>query len=118
MDDSQLEVPASFSQVYATPDGRRLTVTLSELRARYELCEDMAQMLTERASEILFKLGVAESDVLERMQGGLAGEGSPVTPAEARWVTCRLAELLGWPMPDEPSGEALPHSAQLRSPKG
>lgn len=99
MDDSQLEVPPSFSQLYATPDGRRLTVPLVELRTRYELCEDMAQMLTERASETLFKLGVAESDVLERMQRGLAAEGSPVTAAEARWVSCRLAELLGWEFP-------------------
>jgi hypothetical protein len=104
MDDNQLEVPTSFSHLYATPSGR-LSIARAELHDRYELCEDLSQMLTEKASEMLHRLGVAESDVVERIQRGLEGEGSPVTPLEARWVVCRLAELLGWEFPAELSIE-------------
>ncbi len=101
MDDSQIEVPASFSEAYATPSGR-LSVSRAELQERYELCEDLAQMLTDKAAEMLHRLGVTEADVLERIQRGLDGEGSPVLPNESRWVVRRLAELSGWedPGPD------------------
>lgn len=98
MDDNQLEVPTSFSHLYATPNGR-LSIARAELHERYELCEDLSQMLTEKAAEMLHRLGVTESDVIERIQRGIEGEGSPVTPPEARWVVCRLAELQGWEMP-------------------
>lgn len=43
--------------------------------ARYELCEDMAQMLTEHARMKMFELGVTEEDVLARMGQGLLGSG-------------------------------------------
>lgn len=108
MDDNQLEVPTSFSHLYATPSGR-LSIARAELHDRYELCEDLSQMLTEKASEMLHRLGVAESDVVERIQRGLVGEDSPVTPPEARWVVCRLAELLGW---DFPAGSAAEPPAE------
>ena len=98
MDDNQLEVPASFSQIYATPTGR-LSVTRAELQERYELCEDLAQMLTDKASEMLHRLGVSEADVIDRILRGLEGEGSPVLPIEGRWVVRRLSELLGWDDP-------------------
>jgi len=29
---------------------------------------------------------------------GLLADPAVVSPAEARWVVCRLAELLNWPM--------------------
>lgn len=102
MDDShQIEVPPSFTSLYAAPGGLRLTAPMSQVRERYELCEDLANMLTEQASSKRFELGVTELDVLEKMAQALAGEGSPVAPAEARWVIRRLAELLGWEDPGE-----------------
>ncbi len=107
MDDNQIEVPASFSETYVTPSGR-LAVTRPELQERYELCEDLAQMLTEKATEMLHRLGVTEADVIERILRGLQGEGSPVLPNEGRWVVRRLSELLGWedPGPDPDAGHA------------
>ena len=77
------------------------------IAARYELCADMAQMLTEHAKAKLLELGVAEGDVLERVRRGLLVEGSVVAGDEAGWVTCRLAELLGWPMPAPPLPEQV-----------
>ncbi len=101
MDDNQILVPDSFLALYAARGGLRLTEPLAEVRARYELCEDLAQMLTEQAQLKMFELGVAEHDVLAKMREGLMQEGSPVAPPEARWVVRRLAELLAWPPLEE-----------------
>ncbi|MFM2262985.1 MAG: hypothetical protein RI959_1661, partial [Pseudomonadota bacterium] len=54
---------------------------------------------TDPASELLVKLGVTETDVLHKMRLGLEADGTALSPAEALWVTCRLAELLNWPVP-------------------
>ena len=45
-DDGQLSIPPSFAALYRDARGR-MTVLAAEFRARYELCEDMAQMLVE-----------------------------------------------------------------------
>jgi hypothetical protein len=98
MDDpNQIEVPPSFLALFTSPSGQRLTQPMSTVRVRYELCEDLAQMLTEQASA--HGSGGAEREVLEKMHTGLGGEGSPVQPPEATWVIRRLAELLNWPAP-------------------
>ena len=68
---------------------------------RHEFCDDLAQMLTEHASSKVFELGVAETDVLERVHRGLLGPGAVVNDDEAWWVVHRLAELLGWPAPPD-----------------
>lgn len=100
MDDShQIDVPPSFTELFTTPGGHRLTATMAHVRERYELCEDMAQMLTEQASNTLHALGITELDVLEKMAEVLSGEHSPVQPLEGRWVVRRLAEILYWPDP-------------------
>jgi len=100
MDDfNQIEVPPSFLALFTSPSGHRLIEPMGEVRRRYELCEDLAQMLTDQASTAAFKTGDPERDVLRRMLAGLAAEGSPVSAAEARWVVTRLAELLGWEAP-------------------
>lgn len=100
MDDyNQIEVPPSFLALFASPSGVRLTQPMSAIRARYELCEDLAQMLTEQAAAAQFKLGGSEREVLEQMQLALSGDGSPVQPEETKWVVTRLAELLGWAFP-------------------
>ena len=41
-----------------------------EFRARYELCEDLAQALMERAQMLQFDLGVTEADVLQQPRVG------------------------------------------------
>ena len=98
MDDAnQIHIPDSFLALFAARGGYRLTEPLDHVRARYELCEDLAQALTEQARLTQFQLGITEQDVLEKMQQALTQEGSPVPPREAQWVVRRLAELLDWP---------------------
>ncbi len=65
---------------------------------RYELCEDMANLLTQTAQEMLHSLGIAESDVLQRCYLGLVA-GGVFTAPESEWVVRRLAELSQWPQP-------------------
>lgn len=105
-DEYQIEIPPSFSALY-TDARRRLSVPLRELRDRYEICEDLAQHLTQHCRAIHVEIGVDEQEVLARCQAGLAtpGDGAqaaPVSEAEAAWVVTRLAELLGWPHPGLP----------------
>lgn len=98
-DEYQIEIPPSFVALFV-PEGRiKPTASFREIRERYEYCEDLANMLTETASTKLWQLGVAESDVLERVGQGLAGGQAGVNEAEAQWVLRRLAELLGWSAP-------------------
>lgn len=100
MDDyNQIEVPPSFLALFTSPSGHRLLESMATVRQRYELCEDLAQTLTEQASAMLFKSGGAEAEVLQNIGRALSATGSPVQPAEADWVVRRLAELLGWEVP-------------------
>jgi Fe2+ transport system protein FeoA len=95
-DESQIVVPRSFIEVFV-PAGRvKPTEPRDVVAARYELCEDLAQMLSDTAQSRLFELGITEQDVLQRMHQGLLADPSPVSVDEARWVMRRLAELLGW----------------------
>jgi hypothetical protein len=88
MDDAnQIQVPDSFLALFASRGGLRLTEPIAHVRARYELCEDLAQALTEQARLTQFQLGITEQYVLEKM----------LQPNEAQWVVRRLAELLDWP---------------------
>ncbi len=98
-DDYQIEIPQSFLALYTDTRRNRLNTAWQEVAQRYELCEDLANLLTTTARDMEFSLGIAESDVLSRCQLGLLGEGAVVTAPEAQWVVCRLAELLGWPLP-------------------
>ena len=94
-DDYQIHIPPSFEAVHADTRGR-LTLRRDEFRLRYELSEDMAQMLVEHSQALHHDQGVAEDDILGRTAAGLASDGSGFNPAEAAWVVTRLAELLGW----------------------
>ena len=98
-DDYQIEIPQSFLALYTDVRRQRLNAPWQEVAQRYELCEDLAQLLTTTAKDMEFSLGIAESDVLSRVHLGLMGEGAVVAPPEAQWVVCRLAELLGWALP-------------------
>ena len=104
--DSQIIVPPSFIDLFRLPGRQRLSETHAHIAARHELCEDLAQMLTDRAAAKLFELGITEADVLVRMHEGLVVDGALVSAPEAWWVTQRLAELLGWPAPPLPAPAA------------
>lgn len=97
-DEYQIPIPPSFQALYVDARGR-LTERLEVFRQSYDLCEDMAQMLVEPSQAVLHDIGLSEDIVLSRTLNGLCAEGSAITPAEARWVVTRLAELLGWGCP-------------------
>jgi len=101
-EDNQFVVPQSFVELFVPPGRTRPSESQAVIAARYEFCEDMAQMLTEHARARLFELGIAEQDVLERIHAGLAA-GDSFSPAEAWWTVRRLAELLEWPAPTMPA---------------
>lgn len=97
-EDSQLLIPPSFIALYL-PEGRiKPSLPRDEIAQRYELCEDMAQMLTETASTMLVTLGITEHDVLSRCRQGLLAEPAVVSAVEAGWVVSRLGELMNWPV--------------------
>jgi hypothetical protein len=98
-DSPDLSIPPSFLALYTAPHRARLTVDRDTLVQRYELCEDLSQMLTTTAGEMQWSLGIAETDVLQRCHRGLLGEAAVVSEAEAQWVVSRLAELMAWPLP-------------------
>ncbi|MBA4175478.1 MAG: ATPase with chaperone activity [Leptothrix sp. (in: Bacteria)] len=98
-EDSQIVVPPSFVALFVPPGRLRPTAGRDRITARYELCEDLAQLLTEQATTKKWELGVTEADVLQRIQRGLLADAGVVSAPEARWVVRRLAELLGWPDP-------------------
>ena len=75
MDEDQTPIPESFIALYLPRGRSRPTAPRRQIAARYDLCEDMAQMLTEHARTTLFALSITEQLVLERIhQGLLAGE--------------------------------------------
>jgi hypothetical protein len=96
-EDSQVPLPASFLALYLHPGSHKPSATRAHISQRHELCEDMAQMLTERSAAQRAVLSVTEHDVLLRVGRGLLASTEVFTPAEARWVVRRLAELLDWP---------------------
>ena len=95
-DESQIEIPPSFIALFVEPGRIKPHASRAEIQQRYEFCEDLATMLTETAQSRLWEMGIAESDVLERIRDGLLTGQAVVNAAEAEWVTRRLAELLGW----------------------
>src|SRR2546423_478877 len=99
-DESQIHVPPSFVALFVPPGRVKPTETRDVIAARYEICEDLAHLLTDRAATIRWELGITEADVLERIERGLLAAGSGVNEAEARWVVRRLAELLEWDWQD------------------
>jgi hypothetical protein len=99
-DSPEFHIPPSFLALYTTPHRPRLTVDRDTLLQRYELCEDMSQMLTTTAGEMQWSLGITENDVLRQCHRGLLGDTAVVSAEEAQWVVSRLAELMGWPLPN------------------
>jgi len=63
MEDQSRPVPSSFLALHADARGR-LTSALAHVRARYELCEDLASQLYVTAQALHHDDGLAPSDVL------------------------------------------------------
>ena len=97
--ESQIVLPASFVALFVPPGKLKPSEPYEVIAQRHELCEDMAQLLTEQASQLQWKLGVHESDVLERLHQAIGDGATGLSAAEAAWVIKRLAELLDWLWP-------------------
>jgi hypothetical protein len=113
-EETQVLVPEAFAALFVEPGRSRPTLPRAEIAQRHELCEDLAQSLTDRARLVLWEHGVAEEDVLLRIFQGLVSPDSGLLAAEAEWVTRRLAELLEWAQPGElpaPGATAAPSPA-------
>ena len=93
----QIEIPQSFMALFIDPGRQKPNASREVVAQRYELCEDMASMLTETAKDMFLSLGITEDDVLVQCWRGLTGAGAVVSEPEAGWVIRRLAELLEWP---------------------
>ena len=93
---NQIDIPASFIAIFVAPGRQKPSEPRHVVADRYELCEDMATMLTETAKNMQFSLGISEHEVLVRIQRGLTGDDAVVSVPEAQWVMQRLAELVGW----------------------
>jgi hypothetical protein len=102
MQDCQLQIPSSFADIHRTHT--RLKPDWTAVAERHEWCEDMAQLLTEQASQVLVRLGITEGDVLRKMLQGLLAEEARLSELEALWVVCRIGELLQWPLPHDLAG--------------
>ena len=94
-DDSQILVPPSFVALFVPPGRLKPTAPREHIAERYELCEDLAQMLLETAQTQRWSLGITTADTLERIARGLPVSGLDLGDAETGWVMTRLAELLG-----------------------
>ena len=100
-EDQQTEIPPSFLALYA--DARqRLREPLAVVRQRYELCEDLAQLLTGQALGLSQSGTVSDQEVLQRCLAGLRSTDSGLGADEAGWTVQRLAELLGWSWTSSP----------------
>ena len=99
-DENQIEIPPSFIALFVEAGRLRPSASRQEITRRYEFCEALATMLVERAQTLQWQLGIAESDVLDKLHAGLQGPDAPVPPAEGEWIVRRLAELLSWARPE------------------
>ena len=102
-DESQLDVPQSFIALFLKPGAFKPDAPRAVIAQRYELCEDMATMLTQTAQEMLHGQSLSETRVLQNIHTALTSQPadqSVVSPLEAVWVIWRLAELSGWAPPE------------------
>jgi hypothetical protein len=98
--DNQIEPPQSFMMLFVKPGQTRPNAPQEMILPRYEHCEDMACILAEQAHPLAFKLNLSEKEVLERCHQGLQTGEVQFSEKESVWVVSRLAELLGWVIPD------------------
>jgi hypothetical protein len=105
MEDQLTPLPESFLKLYQGLRGRLLEPAAA-VRARYELCEDLANQVMPAAQALHHDDGLGEDDVLSRIAQALAHPDAGLRDGEAHWVVQRLAELLRWEMPEPPPDTA------------
>ncbi|QHJ01102.1 ATPase with chaperone activity [Xylophilus rhododendri] len=96
-DTNQIPIPESFMALYLQRG--RPTLAREALEARLEFCEDLAAQVSELCQTVQFGGNLSESEALRKCLDGLLQPPASVSPAEARWVMCRVAELLQWDVP-------------------
>jgi hypothetical protein len=99
IDDYQIDIPQSFVALFVDPGRSKPNAPRDVVVSRYELCEDLATLLTQTALDLQFSLSITQAEVLHRCHQGLVGDAGVVSPPEAQWVVCRLAELINWDQP-------------------
>jgi hypothetical protein len=99
-EDQLTPLPESFLKFNTGARGRLLQ-PMATLRARYELCEDLASHLVATLQP-LHDDGVDARQLMQRCHAGLLSPDSGLNPDEAAWVIYRLAELAQWEMPRLP----------------
>ncbi len=96
---SQIEIPPTFVELFVAPGKSRPSASYAMIAARYELCEDLAQTLVPTATQLQLMRDLHASAVLAQCLQALVGPDAVLDRCQARWVVCRLAELLGWEQP-------------------
>ncbi|MDB5823676.1 MAG: hypothetical protein JWR21_2380 [Herminiimonas sp.] len=76
--------------------------TPPEIASRWDVCEDLAIKLQRSALESSTgkRAHMSKADILEQYRPRLIATGW-TSEAEARWIIRRMAELLGWPVPEQ-----------------
>jgi hypothetical protein len=64
------------------------------LEERYELCEDLSQLLANQVKDKVWQMGITESDALERVEHGLEHVDLELSDSECQWVMTRTKEVL------------------------
>jgi hypothetical protein len=110
----QLEIPASFTELYSR-NGRALE-SREFVETRFEACDDLARSVSEFCMTLAFKDDLCEETALQRCHAGLLLTPDSVSSREAAWVTYRAAEILQWdqPMLLPGRGPAAPTRAEMR----
>ncbi len=90
----QIYIPASFIELYRNSSGLHPKASRLWIEQRYELCEDLAQLLHEKIKDKVWQLGITEGDALERVIRGLGQLDLSLSDPEIQWVTRRIKELL------------------------
>ena len=96
-DENQLIVPPSFIALFIVPGRSRPNAPRELIAARYDLCEDMANLLVAPAQAMAAGHDLDQGGILQRCHLGLRADPTTFSEGEAAWVIRRLAELLDWP---------------------
>lgn len=96
-DPNQTLVPESFMALYVQRG--KPTLQRHEIEARHEFCDDLASQVSEMCRTVQFGGDLSESAALRKCFDGLIEPPLSVSAPEARWVMCRVAEILEWSVP-------------------
>ena len=98
-------LPSSFTDLFKDPSRpyAKLSEPFDVILERFDLCEDMAQMLCQPSLNMMGSMNITETDVLDRTLQGLLINPDIVSPSEAKWVLQRMSELLNWNVADLPA---------------